>query len=245
MKIIAFVLFASISIPALSDVPSIWETDKTFRAEIDGVNISVGVDRGKFRQGIRAFVFTSSQSVETNIYNNRLRTIQALLTEYRGECSRLITLTLRIPNPKVIGISGVKQNSILDYPLNNILYASVVAITKQCPELEVMRVKYQPPSYASEGGHSIVTPPPYFGTMRSANNWKLEKGLPKTSIDSHHRFKISFRDFYGIGGINFEGSCESEPYLVLDPQHRFNDYEKKIPDMYSAPGCQTLRRRMS
>ncbi|MCA9392909.1 MAG: hypothetical protein KC900_01790 [Candidatus Omnitrophica bacterium] len=185
---------------AVSAEPKAWETERETMRTYGQIQVRMQKN--------------FERDAEPNAFQVSAAKMQSpVTTVFRGVCSELATLKVSIGDQRVVDVKRhIESGKGADLPIGDFLDASVKALSEQCPQLQVVRVEATP-VYPHQGKFD------YKGTMRRANNWRLEDGLVKTAYDGLHTFEIKFRDMMSTLGVNFKGGCEEDTIIELSPMY--------------------------
>lgn len=89
------------------------------------------------------------------------------------------------------------------------------SLAEQCDQLQVIRLRF---NAINERKHDYS----YAGTLTKDNGWRLQDGKIATDYDSAYVFTLHMRSPFSTAGIQYQGGCEKDPILLLEPLYQNN-----------------------
>lgn len=173
--------------------PKVWEQHVRVSRQVGDVALSM--NRG-------------SSSTPRDFYALAENKMSRIRAEFQGACSELVAVNvLTLDSPSNLERFLAPQSGP-DLPIHDVLQVMREALAEQCEQLQVVRITFRP-FLPMQGAIS------YEGTLTKTGGWRLQDGRINTSYDNAYVFEIRARDASSAVGLNFKGSCEKEPTLLL------------------------------
>lgn len=190
------VLVLALPLHAVAQGVKVWEQDDQIVRRAGGAVLSMEKD-------------TLRNAAPGSFYASAVNMQAGTRAEFHGACGAVMSVTLLAAAGKVDLAPFLASKAGRDLPVQDVLKLARESLAEQCEELEVLRL-----SFRSTPEQEIYN---YEGTALKSAGWRIEDGRVATDFDAALVFDMRFRDLQTPAGIDFRGSCEAAPRLLLEP----------------------------